>query len=103
MGEQLVQGRYAVAWGRLEPATFRLQGTEHTSTSPRPIIIFIINIIIIIKIIVVIITTLSSTSSTLLLRWVTILINKTPVTQNSFHGFRESSNNPKLQIYKALL
>jgi len=27
MGEQLVQGRYAVAWGRFEPATLRLQGT----------------------------------------------------------------------------
>src|SRR6218665_1566434 len=37
MGEQLVQGRYAVAWGRFEPATFRLQGTEHTPTPPRPI------------------------------------------------------------------
>ena len=23
MGEQVVQGRYAVAWGRFEPATFR--------------------------------------------------------------------------------
>ena len=29
MDEQLVQGRYAVAWGRFKPATLRLQGTEH--------------------------------------------------------------------------
>jgi len=37
MGEQLVQGRYAVAWGIFEPATFQLQGTEHTPTPLRPI------------------------------------------------------------------
>ena len=36
MGEQLVQGRYAVDWGRFEPVTLRLQGTEHTPTPPRP-------------------------------------------------------------------
>jgi len=36
MGEQLVQGRYAVARGRLEPATLRLQGTEHIATPPHP-------------------------------------------------------------------
>ena len=34
-GEQLFQGRYAVAWGRFEPATFGLQGTELTPTLPR--------------------------------------------------------------------
>jgi len=27
------QGRYAVAWGRFEPATLRLHGTEHTATT----------------------------------------------------------------------
>ena len=37
MGEQLVQGHYAVAWGRFEPANFRLQGTEHTPTPLHPI------------------------------------------------------------------
>ena len=37
MGEQLVQGRYAAARGRFEPATFRLQDTEHTATPQRPI------------------------------------------------------------------
>ena len=36
MGEQLVQGHYTVAWGRFEPATFRLQDTEHTPTPPCP-------------------------------------------------------------------
>ena len=36
MSEQLVQGRYTVAWGRFEPVTSRLQGTEHTTTPPRP-------------------------------------------------------------------
>ena len=45
IGEQLVQGSYAMAWGRFEPATFRLQGTEHaigpTPTQPRPICIAI--------------------------------------------------------------
>ena len=35
-GEQLVQGRYAVTRGRFEPATFRLQGTEHTPSPLRP-------------------------------------------------------------------
>ena len=35
MCEQLVQGCYAVAGGRFEPATFRLQGTEHIATAPR--------------------------------------------------------------------
>ena len=38
MAEQLVQGRYAVAWGRFEPATLRLQGAEHTPTPLRPIL-----------------------------------------------------------------
>ena len=38
MGEQLVQGRYAVAWGRFEPATLRIQGAEHTPTPLRPTI-----------------------------------------------------------------
>ena len=28
---------YAAAWGGFEPATLRLQGTEHTPTPPRPI------------------------------------------------------------------
>ena len=37
MGEHLLQGHYAVAWGRFEPAAFRLQGTEHTPKPPRPI------------------------------------------------------------------
>ena len=36
MGEQLVQGRSTVA--RFEPATLRLQGTEHTPTPPSPIV-----------------------------------------------------------------
>ena len=36
MGEQLVQGCYTVASGRLEPATFRLQGIDHTATPPHP-------------------------------------------------------------------
>ena len=34
-GEQLVQGCYAVASGRFEPATLGLQGTEHTTAAPR--------------------------------------------------------------------
>ena len=38
MGEQLVQGRYTVAWGRFEPATFWLKGTEHIPTPPRPML-----------------------------------------------------------------
>src|SRR6218665_948771 len=37
MDEQLVQGHYAAASVRFEPATIRLQGTEHTPTPPRPI------------------------------------------------------------------
>ena len=37
MGEQLVQGCYAEAWGRFEPATFQLQSTENTPTPPCPI------------------------------------------------------------------
>ena len=37
LGEQLVQGRYAVAWGRFEPATLRLQATEHIPTPLRSI------------------------------------------------------------------
>ena len=36
MGVELGQGRYAVAGGRFEPATFGLQGTEHTPTPPLP-------------------------------------------------------------------
>ena len=32
MGEQLVQGCYTVASGRLKPATLWLQGTEHIAT-----------------------------------------------------------------------
>ena len=43
MGEQLVQGCYAVAWSRFEPATFRLQGAEHTPMRPHPININYIN------------------------------------------------------------
>ena len=34
--EGLAQGPYAAAWGGFEPATLRLQGTEHTPTPPRP-------------------------------------------------------------------
>ena len=41
MGEQLVQGCYAVAWGRFKPATLRVQGTEHTPTPPHPILIYL--------------------------------------------------------------
>ena len=55
MGEQLVQGRYAVAWGRFKPATFRLQGTEHTTTPPRPIIVVVVLIVLIVIIIIIII------------------------------------------------
>ena len=37
IAEQLVQGRYALSRDRFEPATLRLQGTEHTLTPPHPI------------------------------------------------------------------
>jgi len=36
MGEWLVQGRCAVSWGRFEPVTLQLQGTEHSATPPHP-------------------------------------------------------------------
>ena len=36
MGEQLPLGRYAVTLHSFEPATLRLQGTEHTATPSRP-------------------------------------------------------------------
>ena len=39
MGEQIVQGCYAVAWDRFERATLRLQGAEHTVTRSRPTIV----------------------------------------------------------------
>lgn len=36
MGEQRVQGPYAVTWGKSEPVILQLEGTGHTFTPPHP-------------------------------------------------------------------